>query len=517
MQPNRIRWEKVFQSQSLILFCLSAIVILIRSLTFYEPYERDLMVYAVTARELLAGRPIYSDLWDIKPPGVYIIYALSQSIVGYNRFSIFFLGVSSAIVTLFGVFQTVKIVTRHSIAALWAAFFWTLICSDIALQANQPNVEVFLNALFVWALFYFIKSSSNLQKDNSDSYSLQLEKTDWKWLLVSGSLWGIASLFKQVALTTPFFLSFTLFIFPLSGFNWKKRLLSVAAFVTPILLLWAGVSAYFSATGRWSIFYFTMVDYGRRYASSGFRLTSDLTWSEKLFPAYLALLIPTIALSLAGLVVSRHHLSRFWLLLGLCALSIQIAIALPGNFFPHYYQLWLPLLCIAMGFSIAEWKRNTKNQSLVMVTIFLVGFVTLGSQWIDWKLTPDQVSIKKYSEDYFVRLPLKAQEINGLLLPNETFYQYGFDPGFYFETKRRSPVGIINIGTPFIPQPLELQNRLLFDLKQKKPEMVILDTFFPPSRVTEYLYENYVLLPHLHQSGNLVIMARRGGNLLRRS
>jgi hypothetical protein len=37
------------------------------------------------------------------------------------------------------------------VTGLWAVAFWTVAAGDLALQANQPNTEVFLTACLIWA------------------------------------------------------------------------------------------------------------------------------------------------------------------------------------------------------------------------------------------------------------------------------------------------------------------------------------------------------------------------------
>ena len=46
------------------------------------PMWRDNGIYATIARQLNAGKTLYVDVWDIKPPPIYYIYALGISIFG---------------------------------------------------------------------------------------------------------------------------------------------------------------------------------------------------------------------------------------------------------------------------------------------------------------------------------------------------------------------------------------------------------------------------------------------------
>ena len=55
--------------------------------------NRDVLLYSVIGHELLAGRLLYSDLWDHKPPLIYGSYAAAEKLVGYGRQQLYLLAV----------------------------------------------------------------------------------------------------------------------------------------------------------------------------------------------------------------------------------------------------------------------------------------------------------------------------------------------------------------------------------------------------------------------------------------
>ena len=88
----------------LVLLGLCILIIVARLHTYDEPLERDITTYAVIAHEMAQGRDLYSDLWDHKPPAVHATYLMAEMLVGYGETAICLLGVSAAIITLFGVY-----------------------------------------------------------------------------------------------------------------------------------------------------------------------------------------------------------------------------------------------------------------------------------------------------------------------------------------------------------------------------------------------------------------------------
>jgi 4-amino-4-deoxy-L-arabinose transferase-like glycosyltransferase len=102
-------------------------------------------IYAVIAHEMLGGRALYSDLWDHKPPAIYVTYAAAELIPGNGRDSIFLLNVAAAVATLLACYFAGSAVGDGRIGGVIAAGLWALASGDLALQANQPNTRVFLS------------------------------------------------------------------------------------------------------------------------------------------------------------------------------------------------------------------------------------------------------------------------------------------------------------------------------------------------------------------------------------
>ena len=50
--------------------------------TIIVPLATDQAQFALGARAVLAGDQLYSDFWDIKPPLIYLIYAIPFGLAG---------------------------------------------------------------------------------------------------------------------------------------------------------------------------------------------------------------------------------------------------------------------------------------------------------------------------------------------------------------------------------------------------------------------------------------------------
>jgi hypothetical protein len=99
---------------------MSLLICLQRIADVDEPLGTDMPPYSVIAHELLQGEQLYADVVDVKPPGLYATYALAELAFG-RELHAFGLGM------------------------LCAAAFWTAVNGALAIQANPPNTEAFMN------------------------------------------------------------------------------------------------------------------------------------------------------------------------------------------------------------------------------------------------------------------------------------------------------------------------------------------------------------------------------------
>ena len=142
---------KRIPAAALVLVVLAAILVAARLHTYDEPLQTDITGAAVIGHEILAGRTLYADMWDHKPPALHLTHAAAIGLVGDGPRAISLLNITAGIVTLLGVFAAGSALGSVS-AGLWAAAFWTLISGDVWMQGNQPNSEAFINACLVWGL-----------------------------------------------------------------------------------------------------------------------------------------------------------------------------------------------------------------------------------------------------------------------------------------------------------------------------------------------------------------------------
>ena len=487
-----------------ILFLL-LLVLILRIPTFHEAFERDLMTYMVIADGLLHGRSLYADLYEFRPPAVFWTYALFAKVFGVNPLAIFMMGLTCAWLTLWGCY----VAGRHMAGAfggLLAATIWTVMSGDLLLQANQPNTEAFINTSLACAFALLMTATPNRKQIGR--------------FIAIGLLYFLASLFKQISLAvTATVLATYIVLAPWAvdtpaekpdGNPWTIRveaLKQVAWAVLVIILGWALIIGYFQWQGHFSAFKGAVVDTAHGYAGDiggnvwAFLNNPLLYYTRTGGSAFYVPLIWLLTVLAAG-YFWRDHDWRLGLWLAYFGGSL-IAIALPGKFFPHYFQLWLPPLAIAGGCLLGRAWLMKRNLVMGLLLAALLPF--LGLRLLQYTIPIEQVPFYKYGlghgpeavESKRIGLWI-AQHVD----PKVVVYHWGGEPGIYFWAGRSAP-SQIGLGIPgLFVVPLdsdsltESNKALLEKLKKLHPGLIIANKLLLPkdNLIVQWMVENYVIL-----------------------
>jgi len=495
------RWSVV------ILIALCCVIFCSRLHTYDEPLERDLTTYAVIAHEMLNGKNLYSDLWDHKPPAIHVTYVAAELIAGYGRNSIFLMNVLAAIATLFVCYSAGSAAGEGRVGGCFAAIFWTLISGDLALEANQPNTEVFMNAFLAAAFTLLVRA----EKGNLGTGRA----------VIVGVLFAVASLYKQVVVVQPALLAIAYVACCQSQLR-KKAFVDVLIIAAIGIGIWGFVFGYFFARGSGAAFTEAVFGYNRYYSSNQSHqdLHNIQGWMA-LSPEVFLVVLPIAVLAAIGMVRGVVARQRHWILLLAYIIASEIAILLPGWPFPHYYQLLLPPLVIGAGWSIQLLRRSLPERW--SFASYATGALAAGAiiviQVPNYLIPAEDWSVEKYG-NVFVETEQLAGKIDGLLSSNETFYEWGSESGLYFATRRRPPSGII-FAFPMLGGPLKekLSRQLVEDLTQAKPDLIVADiaTMTLTGRehtVLNWFQKNYRTFA---RTDNFLLFARKGSRLDNRS
>lgn len=450
---------------------LGLALVALRAHTYAEPLEHDITVYALIGQELLHGGQLYSEVWDHKPPAVYVTYALAVGLLGCNPAAVFLLSIGAGLATMLGLYAAGSAGPGGSTSGLWAAAAWVVASGDLPLQGNQPNSESFILACTVWGFALLLREPPD---------------ASWPRVLGTAALWALATLFKHVAvfIAAPLIVAHALL--PRPGVERRVQVRRAAATAAVGVGSWLLLGAYFAARGRFDAMWEALFVYNRYYAGSvGQNLVEHLR--TPLPSISLESLFPLLAAPALGVLFWWGRPTRRGWLLGIYLVGSYAAIAAPAHTFMHYYQLWLAPLILASAWSLAHPRAPR------LLRVALLGLlIALQARWYV-QYDAFAWSVKKYGPAYCFD-PEAGASIDRLLRPEERLFVWGSSTGLYFYSGRRPPTG--TMWSEFLlqgPGHEERAAQALARLREAPPELLVLTRPLPAgTAIGEWLRATYV-------------------------
>jgi 4-amino-4-deoxy-L-arabinose transferase-like glycosyltransferase len=148
------------------------------------PMGRDQGMYANIGRSILKGGIPYIDMWDIKPPPIYYIYAVGIGIFGTTTASIRAIDFTLIPFGMLGLFLFGERLKNRQLGLL-AALVYGIFYFNEDFQ-NLTQSDSLVTVLLIWAAYSAYRSM--LSEDSRFS---------WRWAFVAGALCGVILWFKH--------------------------------------------------------------------------------------------------------------------------------------------------------------------------------------------------------------------------------------------------------------------------------------------------------------------------------
>lgn len=455
--------------QLAVLLGLAALLVAMRWHTFAEPIQRDLLIYAFVGEGLLHGGTLYDDWIDLKPPGPYLAFGLAGALLGIGHLQMFVLGTLLGLATLLGLYRLFAGPLNAPWTGVGAVALWVVFGSDLRLEANEPNTEAFINAFLVWAVVGLL--------------SLARDRIDLARAIGVGALFALATTFKHVAIVPAILLCFAHLIVRRETFSRAFAQCAIAG--TVVAATWLGMAAWFALDGRFEPFWDTLVRYPSEYGeitgrTVGVNLIAGFS-SERFFDAAMGVYALGLILVTVAAVIGVLGGHRNWSYLLALVIGTYIAVAAPGWFFPHYDQLWLPVLAIGFGMTALELSlRGLSPAVLATATVALVLSIGIARTAPQYRLDAREWSEAKY-QTIFTSAEDLGRVLGEVMHEDEKLYVHGVLPNLYLAAGRRPATSVANIWFTFPDYGRRLAPRAtaqaLADLESAMPDVVVFDGF----------------------------------------
>jgi Dolichyl-phosphate-mannose-protein mannosyltransferase len=177
LMPIRYRKISLFLGVVLLVLLAAAPV-----LTY--PMGRDQGMYANIGRSILRGGIPYLDMWDIKPPPIYYIYAAGIGIFGATTAAIRAIDFTLIPFGMLGLFLYGEQLKKQWLGLLAALVYGVFYFNEDFQNLTQSDTLV--TVPMIWAAYSAYRSMVSKETHLA-----------WRWALVSGALCGMVLWFKH--------------------------------------------------------------------------------------------------------------------------------------------------------------------------------------------------------------------------------------------------------------------------------------------------------------------------------
>jgi len=378
------------------------------------------------------------------------------------------------------------------------------VSGDLLLEANQPNTEVFINVGILFGLFFLFGKLRGV--------------IPWQQAILAGLCFAAASFYKHVIVVIPLAAGLACIACPRPDRTRRAAFFDVVIVGLVGITAWLALFAYFWGTGRLKGMIDCLFRYNLYYSGDQKDNLLRTLSPSLLFPSTLYHMIPLFCLAMGGMIAGFARRQWFpWVPMVGVALGTVIAVEMPGHFFAHYYQLWIPFLLLGTALTIGEielefsrFKWTRLIAPLVLASLFAAQVPSYFYSAADW-------SYEKYGAVFVVTDKI-ATNIREWLKPEETFYQLDAEPQLYFDTGRR-PLCALSVYGVF-QQSLHhgLSEKTIHEVMTLRPDLLVIGKFAlklvplnSPFRI--WIRSNYSMSPLEPDYGLLFLCVRNGSAL----
>lgn len=459
--------------------------------TLIYPFGPDQALFAYMGDQIASGRALYVDVWDVKPPGIFWLYALFTRPAGTDPNVLRaadLLWTGATVAAIYGVGTTYwNRLAGASAAGLYGAVYVTATGYWHTAQPDSFAVLPFMLALLAWELA-------------------------GRWgrpglALLAGAGFGFCVQLRPVAVLFPLALvALDLLAPPVGARRWARPALRRAlALAGGVLLVEAVTLLWLASGGAVGEYLYAQVEFAGNYGRLGGpyspeRLTlggylSGLrTGTMFIVFARLLLVAPALFALIAGGVVRRErHVAATGVLLA----AAYVGVAVQGKFFLYHWHFVIALLALLSGWSAAFlWRELSAARSVRVSALTLAGVGGLlllltpavtdraAREWSGFARFYTQPESRSAYYDRFGLYARGAfsyrasQEVSAYVRartqPGDTVFVWGYDPLIYIQAERESPSRFLS----FLPlmstwTPASWVDEFVGDLEASRPPYIL--------------------------------------------
>jgi 4-amino-4-deoxy-L-arabinose transferase-like glycosyltransferase len=445
-------------SSSIWLVAILGLTWLLRMKFWGQPLIMDEGLHAYMGWGMLQGLVPFKDMYNTKPPGIYVLHSLLFLLVEPTALNIKVFATIYTLGTVLAVFFVARKLAGER-AGLFAALLFGIFSSGANIDGYGVNSEVFMVLPYTLAAYSLLQA---VETGRSKPYFL------------FGFWTGLACTIKQVAAVNLFWVAVYLLVrlFRANERNRAaRRSLKHGLWVAAgAVLPWLPFCIYFYLHDALGKFYYWMVTANARYITGGYSYGPNLNMFFDGMSKILSENGLLWLLALAGIgglwnglrwskltfaeQGRRSWQQTAWILMALWPVFSFLGIALGGRFYSHYFIQIIPPLAVLGGTGlaglIADFRTTGSSimrgpAEFIVAGVFawcLVLFVGTEAPYY-LKLSDEQISHYRFGT-----AELSVARYIGRYLRNRTetddfIYVWRWNPEINFYALRKSPSPIL--------------------------------------------------------------------------
>lgn len=417
-----------------VLLLAGFLFIILRLPSLVEPsWYGDEGIYQVIGHAINKGALLYRDIWDNKPPLLYLLYAIFNS----NLFYLKLLSLLAGLLSIFPFFLVAKKLLQRRKIIYFVTILFVILFGSPLLEGNIANAENFMLLPILIAVYLVL------------SYTETNKKAQ---LYIGGVLLSVALVTKIVAIFDVVSLAIFLIVIKydqLKIASKKINLKSISSFTTEIkffifsfsLLILFGI--YFLAQGAFLDFIHAVFIQNINYIEDQNQFTFPIV--------ILGIKVALLIISLLFVLSRRARMSRYSLFLYIWTLFGIFSAFFSQRPYTHYVLVILPAFCYLVGSTFLH-KNKARGTSFLAIVIALVTFFyfktyqkpleyygnylsfVFGNKKVeDYQLFFDPYTPRDYEVAHFINLNTKESESVLIWSDNAQIYalSHKLPPGKY--------------------------------------------------------------------------------------
>ncbi|MFN0216088.1 MAG: ArnT family glycosyltransferase [Saprospiraceae bacterium] len=391
------------------------------------PFERDEGVFAYIGQALMEGQRLYTDLYDNKLPGLYLIYGLFGRLFGVQPTGIHLGALLWQVATLAMFFWWLREILGRDRALAATGLFALYAASGqvLGFAAHATQLCALPAIAGLWALW----------RGTVHGRTPQLV-----WIFMAGLGAGLAIWIKQQAVFYALFGVCYLawwFFWRDQSKSLKKGVISGASYALGAFLPLGLSAAWFAVQGRFDDFWFWTVD-----ISAGQLAGSEAKGAGFFFNFYFPKVIANWwwvwIMGLYGLIAifRQSHEPKQRALAWLWVFSLW-SVSLGGAFYPHYFVLALPwlVICAIAGLDVLL-RKYGKGAWIVAALAVLWPLLAHHGYWF-WE-NHRATQWRAYGNNPFQEMAEIGAELKKRSAPTDSIAIIGSEPELFLYADRPS-------------------------------------------------------------------------------